>query len=118
MKHGYGIVDELHSGLSHLLEARGIPSVEALIGRALPDPVTDFMALSAVKKISAVQAELCQHCGNCTRCPYLAVSLNADKVPTDRPVASAAPSASRSASPAPSCGTGLRGNQAWWKEEA
>lgn len=81
MKHGYGIVDELHSGLSHLLEARGIPSVEALIGRALPDPVTDFMALSAVKKVSAVHAELCQHCGNCTRCPYLAVSLNADKVP-------------------------------------
>jgi dihydropyrimidine dehydrogenase (NAD+) subunit PreA len=85
MKHGYGIIEELHSGLSHLLEARGIPSVDALIGRALPDPVTDFMALSAVKKISAVNAELCEHCGNCTRCPYLAVSLNADKVPETDP---------------------------------
>ena len=67
--------------VSSFVIARGIPSVESLIGRALPDPVTDFMDLPAVKKISAVHAELCQHCGNCTRCPYLAVSLNADRVP-------------------------------------
>jgi len=81
MKHGYGIIDELHSGLSHLMEERGIKSVEKLIGCALPDPVTGFMELSAGKKISDVDRDLCQHCGNCARCPYLAITLDEEKVP-------------------------------------
>jgi dihydropyrimidine dehydrogenase (NAD+) subunit PreA len=81
MKHGVGIVDELHSGLSHLLEARGLGSVAALIGRALPDPITDFMALPSTKQISQVDAALCVHCGNCTRCPYVAITLDGEKVP-------------------------------------
>ncbi len=75
MKYGYGIIDELHSGLSHLMEARGIYSVDELIGRALPNPITGFMELSPVKKISAVHKEKCIQCGNCTRCPYLAISV-------------------------------------------
>ncbi|MBI5208513.1 MAG: FAD-dependent oxidoreductase [Elusimicrobia bacterium] len=81
MKHGYGVVGDLHSGLSHLLEARGMRSVAELVGRSLPDPVTGFMELTPVKKISDVDRDLCQHCGNCARCPYLAVTLDADKVP-------------------------------------
>ena len=81
MKYGYGIVDELHSGLSHLLAARGLRSVEELIGRALPGPVTEFMDLPSAKQISQVDAELCVHCGNCTRCPYLAITLDDEKVP-------------------------------------
>ncbi|MCX5790046.1 MAG: 4Fe-4S binding protein, partial [Elusimicrobia bacterium] len=81
MKHGYGVAGDLHSGLSHLLQERGLKSVRELIGRALPDPVTGFMELSALKKISAVNADLCEHCGNCTRCPYLAITLDEDKVP-------------------------------------
>jgi NADPH-dependent glutamate synthase beta subunit-like oxidoreductase/dihydroorotate dehydrogenase/Pyruvate/2-oxoacid:ferredoxin oxidoreductase delta subunit len=81
MKHGYGIVRELHSGLSHLMEERNIRSVEELIGIALPGPITDFMALSPVKKISACREELCLSCGNCTRCPYMAVTLNEKKNP-------------------------------------
>jgi NADPH-dependent glutamate synthase beta subunit-like oxidoreductase/dihydroorotate dehydrogenase/Pyruvate/2-oxoacid:ferredoxin oxidoreductase delta subunit len=85
MKFGYGIVDELHSGLSHLLEARGLRSVEALIGRALPGPVTEFMALPSTKQISQVTAELCTHCGSCTRCPYLAIALDPEKVPRTDP---------------------------------
>ncbi|MEE4312653.1 MAG: FAD-dependent oxidoreductase, partial [candidate division KSB1 bacterium] len=52
LKHGYAIIDELNSGLSHLLEARGFSSVQELIGCALPDPITGFMDLSALKKIS------------------------------------------------------------------
>jgi dihydropyrimidine dehydrogenase (NAD+) subunit PreA len=81
MKYGYGIVDELHSGLSYLMQERGIKSVNELIGRALPTPVTGFMELSHIKKISAVHAELCEHCGNCTRCPYLAIELDSKKIP-------------------------------------
>jgi dihydropyrimidine dehydrogenase (NAD+) subunit PreT len=81
MKYGLGIVDELHSGLSFLMEERGIKSVKDLIGSALPNPMTDFMALSATKKLPQVVAELCEHCGNCTRCPYQAITLNGRKVP-------------------------------------
>lgn len=81
MKEGYGVIDDLEAGLSHLMEARGIQNVKELIGHALPSPITGFMELTPVKKISAVVAELCEHCGNCTRCPYLAITLNADKVP-------------------------------------
>ena len=81
MKYGVGIVGELHSGLSHLMQARGITSVDQLIGRALPDAVTDFMALSPTKRIPNLTAELCVSCGNCTRCGYLAVSLGEDRLP-------------------------------------
>jgi dihydropyrimidine dehydrogenase (NAD+) subunit PreT len=82
MKFGLGIVDELHSGLSFLMEERGFRSVRELIGSALPNPITDFMALTATKKLPQVEAELCQHCGNCRRCPYQAIELNGKNVPT------------------------------------
>ena len=82
MKHGYGIINDLEMGLSHLMQERGIKSVNELIGIAnKPSPITGFMELSAEKKISAVNADLCLHCGNCTRCPYLAISLDGNKVP-------------------------------------
>ncbi|MGA2624115.1 MAG: FAD-dependent oxidoreductase [Bacteroidota bacterium] len=81
MKYGYGIVDELHSGLSYLMEERGIRSVEALIGSALPDPITGFGELTATKKIPTVVHELCQHCGNCTRCAYEAIELDKNRIP-------------------------------------
>lgn len=80
-KYGYGIIDELENGLSYLLKERGISSVAELIGRALPDPVVDFMDLPESDKVPEVNADLCQHCGNCTRCPYLAIELDEDKVP-------------------------------------
>jgi len=85
MKHGLGYVDELHSGLSYLMEERGFRSVKELIGSALPDPITGFMELSPVKKVSDVHAELCQHCGNCARCPYLAIELDSKNVPVTDP---------------------------------
>ncbi len=81
MKYGYGIIDDLHSGLSYLMQERGIKSVGELIGRALPIPITGFMELTSLKKISAVNTELCQHCGNCTRCPYFAIELDSKKIP-------------------------------------
>jgi NADPH-dependent glutamate synthase beta subunit-like oxidoreductase/dihydroorotate dehydrogenase/Pyruvate/2-oxoacid:ferredoxin oxidoreductase delta subunit len=80
-KYGYGIIDELCSGLSHLMAARGIKSVSDLIGIALPEPIRDFMDLTPIKQISTVDEDLCVHCGNCTRCPYQALTLNDKKVP-------------------------------------
>jgi dihydropyrimidine dehydrogenase (NAD+) subunit PreT len=81
MKYGLGYVGELHSGLSHLLEERGLRSVRELIGSALPDPITDFGSLSATKKIPGLAEALCQHCGNCERCPYQAVALDRRGLP-------------------------------------
>jgi NADPH-dependent glutamate synthase beta subunit-like oxidoreductase/dihydroorotate dehydrogenase/Pyruvate/2-oxoacid:ferredoxin oxidoreductase delta subunit len=81
MKYGYGIIDELHSGLSYSLKERGLKSVKELIGWALPNPITGFMELTSLKKISDVNKNLCEHCGNCTRCPYQAIELSNKKIP-------------------------------------
>ncbi len=78
---GYAVIDELKSGLSHLMAHRGIDSVQKLTGIALPDPIRDFMELSADKKISQVDEEICVQCGNCRRCPYLAISYNDEGFP-------------------------------------
>lgn len=85
MKYGLGYVDELHSGLSCLMAERGFRSVKELIGSALPNAITDFGALSAAKKLPQVVATLCEHCGNCTRCPYQAITLDRRGVPVFDP---------------------------------
>jgi dihydropyrimidine dehydrogenase (NAD+) subunit PreA len=76
MKYGVGIIQDLESGTSFLMQERGIKSMQELIGIALPHPITDFMALSPVKKISSIDQNLCVLCGNCARCPYLAIGLD------------------------------------------
>jgi dihydropyrimidine dehydrogenase (NAD+) subunit PreA len=76
MKYGYGVIDDFQSGLSYLMKERGIGSVRELIGLALPHPFTDFMDLPAKKTISAVDQDVCVSCGNCTRCSYLAITLD------------------------------------------
>ncbi len=81
MKYGYGIINDLMMGVSYLMKERGFNSIAELRGAALPDPITPFMELSWIKKISQVREYLCQHCGNCTRCPYLAITLNSKKIP-------------------------------------
>ena len=84
-KYGYHIIDELKSGLSYLMKERGISSVSELIGIALPNPIIDFMELSSKKMISECNTDLCLQCGNCLRCPYMAISFNQDKYPTTEP---------------------------------
>ena len=81
MKYGFGVIDELNWGLSHLLEEKGCKSVGEFIGCALPGPITNFPDLTPVKNIPGADTELCRHCGNCERCGYLAVGLDGDKVP-------------------------------------
>jgi dihydropyrimidine dehydrogenase (NAD+) subunit PreA len=85
MKHGYGIIQELESGTAFLMQERGIQSVQDLISITQPNPITDFMDLTAVKKISDFNYDLCVSCGNCTRCPYLAITLNDDRLPETDP---------------------------------
>jgi ferredoxin len=63
------------------MEARNLHSIKVLVGIALPAPVPDFMDLPPRQKVSSLVRELCVHCGNCTRCPYLAITLDEDKLP-------------------------------------
>ncbi len=81
MKYGYGIFDELCSGISYLMKSRNINSMRELIGIAQPDPITDFMELSSTKKISSLEKELCVSCGNCTHCSYQAITLDEEGYP-------------------------------------
>ncbi|MCU0276287.1 MAG: FAD-dependent oxidoreductase [Acidobacteria bacterium] len=85
MKHGYGVFADLVNGTSSLMLERGIPTMEKLIGIALPYPVTGFMELSAEKKISCCDEALCLSCGNCGRCPYLAITFNEKRHPLTDP---------------------------------
>lgn len=84
-KYGYGIVHELESGTAFLMQERGIKSMQELIGIAQPHPITDFMELSPVKKISSFNYDLCISCGNCARCPYMAISLDEKHLPVSDP---------------------------------
>jgi heterodisulfide reductase subunit A-like polyferredoxin len=56
-----------------------------LIGIAQPHPITDFMTLTPVKKISDASSLLCVSCGNCTRCPYQAIMLDEKGLPHTDP---------------------------------
>ena len=84
-KYGYGIIRDLESGTAFLMQERGIKSMKELIGITQPHPITDFMALSPVKKISSFNYELCSGCGNCARCPYLAIELDEKSMPHSDP---------------------------------
>jgi dihydropyrimidine dehydrogenase (NAD+) subunit PreT len=84
-KYGYGIIRDLESGTAFLMQERGIKSMKELIGVARPHPITDFMALSPVKKLSQFNYDLCTSCGNCARCPYLAIKLDENGHPHSDP---------------------------------
>jgi dihydropyrimidine dehydrogenase (NAD+) subunit PreT len=84
-KHGYEIIHELESGTSFLMQERGIKSVKDLIGIAQPHPIIEFMALSPIKRLSDFNFELCVSCGNCVRCPYLAIELDGKGLPHTDP---------------------------------
>jgi dihydropyrimidine dehydrogenase (NAD+) subunit PreA len=85
MKYGVGYIDELTSGLSHLMAHKGLRSMQELVGVALPSPITGFMELPATKRISSVDKDLCMSCGNCARCSYLAISLDSERHPVIDP---------------------------------
>ncbi len=85
MKHGYGIIKDLESGTAFLMQERGIKSMNELIGIAQPSPITDFMDLTPVKKVSSFDEDLCVSCGNCARCPYFAIELDENGIPHSDP---------------------------------
>lgn len=81
MRYGVGVVEDLEAGLSYYLAGRGMGSVQDLIGSAALAPVIPFEHLTATKQVPALDADLCEHCGNCTRCPYLAITMDRRALP-------------------------------------
>jgi dihydropyrimidine dehydrogenase (NAD+) subunit PreA len=84
-KYGYGIIRDLESGTAFMMQERGIRTMKELIGITQPHPITDFMSLTPVKKISEFNHDLCTSCGNCARCPYLAIHLDENGKPHSDP---------------------------------
>ena len=81
MKYGLGVVDDLESGLSYYLAGRGMKSVQELIGSSVHMPIVPFEQLTATKQVPSLTAALCEHCGNCARCPYMAIGMDARTLP-------------------------------------
>ncbi len=110
-KYGYGIIRDLESGTAFLMQERGIQSMKELIGITQPHPITDFMALSPVKKVSDFNYRSCAppaETAPAARTWPSSWMTRAIRIPT-LPCASAARSAPRSASPARSpCATAHR----------
>jgi len=76
-RHGLGIIGELQAGLSWSLAERSLRSVSELAGGGRARP-----ASASEGSVAAADAQLCTKCGNCTRCPYLAIALDAGGIPT------------------------------------
>ena len=65
MTYGFRIVQDMCDGLSNYLDDKGISSVEALVGRAVPSIVDwKFLNLNHVDK-AVIDQDLCIQCGRC-----------------------------------------------------
>lgn len=65
MVYGFRIVEDMIDGLSQYMDAKGIASIDALRGRALPT-VTDWQHLDLNRVSKAViDQDLCIQCGRC-----------------------------------------------------
>jgi Pyruvate/2-oxoacid:ferredoxin oxidoreductase delta subunit len=73
MKRGLGVVNELRAGLSSYLAERGLRVVAELSDRDVMPPGASSLGSTRC----TVDAALCTGCGNCTRCPSGAVTLDA-----------------------------------------
>lgn len=77
MIYGLGVVNELQAGLSFFLAERGLRSVAELVAST---PVQT--SPPAGKAVCEVDLATCTGCGNCSRCPHLAIALDARGMPT------------------------------------
>jgi len=84
MTYGFKIVEEMISGLSDYMDAKGMGSVDELVGRAVPN-VTDWnqLNLNYVSK-ARIDQEACISCGRCyAACEdtsHQAISMSRDRV--------------------------------------
>ncbi|MFO1060761.1 MAG: NAD-dependent dihydropyrimidine dehydrogenase subunit PreA [Dongiaceae bacterium] len=65
MHYGFKIVEDMVSGLSNWMDARGYQSLDQLVGRAVPN-VTDWQHLNMnYKTVASIDQEKCIACGLC-----------------------------------------------------
>jgi Pyruvate/2-oxoacid:ferredoxin oxidoreductase delta subunit len=77
LRYGLGVVNELQAGLSFFLAERGLRSVPELVASAAaPTPRPTGTASCEVDLAT------CTGCGNCSRCPHLAIALDRRDLPT------------------------------------
>ncbi|XDA98660.1 NAD-dependent dihydropyrimidine dehydrogenase subunit PreA [Sulfitobacter sp. LCG007] len=84
MTYGFRIVKEMISGLGEYLDAKGMDSIDALVGRAVPN-VTDWAQLNLNYVAKArIDQELCISCGRCfAACEdtsHQAIAMSQDRV--------------------------------------
>jgi NADPH-dependent glutamate synthase beta subunit-like oxidoreductase/Pyruvate/2-oxoacid:ferredoxin oxidoreductase delta subunit len=77
VKYGLGVVDELQGGLSFFLAERGMRSVPELVASAAAQAIPPTRGA-----VCEVNLATCTGCGNCSRCPHLAIALDARGMPT------------------------------------
>jgi Na+-translocating ferredoxin:NAD+ oxidoreductase RNF subunit RnfB len=77
MMYGLGVVNELQGGLSFFLAERGLRSVPELVASAAAQTIPP-----TGKAVCEVDLATCTGCGNCSRCPHLAIALDARGMPT------------------------------------
>ena len=84
MTYGFRIVQEMISGLSDYMDAKGFAAVDELVGRAVPN-VTDwqYLNLNYVTK-AVIDQDLCIKCGRCyAACEdtsHQAIAMSPDRV--------------------------------------
>jgi dihydropyrimidine dehydrogenase (NAD+) subunit PreA len=77
LTYGLGVVNELQGGLSFFLAERGLRSLSELVGSAAAQALPP-----TGRAVCEVDLATCTGCGNCSRCPQLAISLDASDRPT------------------------------------
>ncbi len=77
MMYGLGVVNELQGGLSFFLAERGLRSVPELVASAAAQTISP-----TGKAVCEVDLATCTGCGTCSRCPHLAIALDARDMPT------------------------------------
>lgn len=82
---GLGVVRELHAGLSWWLAGRGLASVAALVGTEASAAGGAGRAAGPEAGVSALDPARCTACGNCARCAYEAIALDARGLPAVDP---------------------------------
>ncbi|MCK0167443.1 NAD-dependent dihydropyrimidine dehydrogenase subunit PreA [Jannaschia sp. S6380] len=84
MTYGFKIIDEMTAGLGRWMDEKGHASVEAIVGRAVPN-VTDwqYLNLNYVAK-ARIDQDLCISCGRCfAACEdtsHQAIAMSSDRV--------------------------------------
>jgi len=82
MKYGFGMIDDLNSGLLNYMDEKGFDSLGDMVGKVLPSFAAHEDLDRSVKMVSSIDKELCIGCNSCyVACSnggYHAISLGGE----------------------------------------